>query len=73
MPCNNKCNEEKARGKLGGSADTMRHGENLQVTCAERKLDQSPFKVALPPVAAVLQTVIRCLQLHSKVDLCLPL
>lgn len=52
---------------------TLRHIKKLRVACFQRKLDQLPFKVALSPVAAVLQSLIRCLQLHSKVELCLPL
>lgn len=39
----------------------------------KKKVDQLPFKVALSPVAAFMQSMIRCLQLHPKVDICLPL
>lgn len=36
-------------------------------------LDQLPFKVALSPVAAILQSLIGRLQFHPEVELCLPL
>lgn len=47
--------------------------KELHLVCVPTILYRLPFKVALSPVAAIMQSVIRCQQLHPKVELCLPL
>lgn len=70
-----RCEHNKSQRGAESHGYTPRSIKKPHIACAHtvRKWAHLPFKVAASPVAAIVQLVIRCLELHPEVKIRLPL